>query len=107
MNNMDAYMRDEINSPDHYTVGGIETIDYLKAKLTPEEFRGYLKGNALKYLSRATYKGHSSKDHAKAQWYINRLVQEESMRAEQQYECAGGSTVAQRCGKCNCAVVLC
>jgi len=26
-----------IHSPDHYTHGGIETIDFIKAKLTPEE----------------------------------------------------------------------
>ena len=41
---------DNVNHPAHYKVGGIETIDYIEAKLTPEEFRGYLKGNALKYL---------------------------------------------------------
>jgi hypothetical protein len=28
-------MGDPVNSPDHYTAGGIETIDYLRAKLTP------------------------------------------------------------------------
>lgn len=36
----------------HYSVGGIECIDYIKAKLSPDEFRGYLKGNILKYGSR-------------------------------------------------------
>ena len=43
---------DMVNSPPHYTVGGIETIDYIQAKLTPEEFRGYLKGSCIKYSSR-------------------------------------------------------
>jgi hypothetical protein len=33
-------MTDAVN-PDHYKVGGIGTIDYLQAKLTPEEFAGY------------------------------------------------------------------
>lgn len=32
---------DKIN-PDHYLVGGIETIDYIQAKLTGEQFTGYL-----------------------------------------------------------------
>jgi hypothetical protein len=48
---------DNVNSPAHYTQGGIETIDFIHAKLTPEEFAGYCKGNALKYVSRATHKG--------------------------------------------------
>lgn len=39
---------DPVNSPDHYTFGGIETIDYLKAKLSPEEFAGFCRGNVLK-----------------------------------------------------------
>ncbi|PSR23412.1 MAG: hypothetical protein C7B45_03525 [Sulfobacillus acidophilus] len=32
---------DPVNCPDHYTFGGIETIDYLKAKLSAEEFAGF------------------------------------------------------------------
>lgn len=48
---------DNVHSPAHYTQGGIETIDFIRAKLTPEEFAGYCKGNALKYVSRATHKG--------------------------------------------------
>ena len=63
--------QDNIN-PDHYKQGGIETIDYLRAKLTPEEFKGFLKGNAIKYLSRAELKG-GKEDYKKAQWYINEL----------------------------------
>lgn len=43
--------KDNIN-PNHYIFGGIETIEYLKAKLTAEEYRGFLKGNVLKYVSR-------------------------------------------------------
>ena len=48
-------MTDAVN-PDHYKVGGIETIDYLQAKLSPEEFAGYCRGNALKYMSRAGHR---------------------------------------------------
>jgi hypothetical protein len=66
-------MVDMVNSPAHYTAGGIETIDVIKAKLTPEEFRGYLKGNALKYLLRANYKGKHDQDVHKADWYIEEL----------------------------------
>ena len=64
-------MSDTIN-PDHYKGGGIECIDYLKAKLTDEEFRGFLKGNAIKYLSRAEKKG-GAEDYKKAAWYTTML----------------------------------
>ena len=65
--------KDAIN-PDHYKVGGIETIDYLEAKLTPEEFAGYCRGNALKYLSRAGHKDDAAQEYRKAIWYIERLI---------------------------------
>ena len=48
---------DNVNHPGHYTAGGIEVIEFLKAKLTREEYRGFLKGNVIKYLSRAGLKG--------------------------------------------------
>ena len=66
---------DMVNHPPHYTQGGIETIDYMKAKLTPEAFIGYLQGNCIKYLSRAAYKGMPVEDFKKAQWYLNKLVE--------------------------------
>jgi hypothetical protein len=65
---------DIVNSPSHYTDGGIETIDYIQAKLSPEEFRGYCLGNAFKYLSRAGKKGDATVDLKKAQWYIDRIT---------------------------------
>lgn len=67
---------DVINSPAHYKVGNIETIDYIQAKLTPEEFVGYLKGNVLKYASRAGYKGNAMEDAGKLAWYANRLAEQ-------------------------------
>lgn len=42
---------DPVNSPSHY-VGKIECIDYLRDKLTKEEFTGFCMGNVLKYSSR-------------------------------------------------------
>lgn len=66
---------DEVNHPPHYLVGGIEVIDYIKAKLTPEEFRGYLKGNVIKYISRADHKN-GMIDWGKADWYVDRYRKE-------------------------------
>ena len=64
---------DPVNHPAHYTHGGIETIDFIQAKLTPEEFRGYLKGNILKYGSRIGHKDNDMQDAGKLNWYTNKL----------------------------------
>ena len=63
-------MSDKIN-PEHYKIGGIETIDYIKAKLTPEEYLGYLKGTQIKYRARICYKeGEDAiSDIDKMDWY--------------------------------------
>ena len=66
---------DPVNHPPHYTQGGIETIDAIEAALTAEEFRGYCKGNALKYVWRERHKG-QNESIKKAIWYLNRLVGE-------------------------------
>jgi len=60
---------DNINSPVHYTRGGIETIDFIEAKGL-----NYNLGNAVKYISRAGYKLDMSEDLKKAVWYINREI---------------------------------
>lgn len=64
-----------VNNPEHYTQGGIECIDAIQAALTPEEFRGFCKGNALKYIWRAEHKGKPKEDLNKATWYLNRLME--------------------------------
>jgi hypothetical protein len=63
---------DQIN-PEHYRQGGIECIDAIEAALTPEEFRGYCKGNVLKYVWRERLKG-GGVSLAKANWYLRRLL---------------------------------
>ena len=65
---------DPVNHPSHYKVGGIETIDYIQAKLSAEEFTGFCKGNALKYISRAGHKADAAEDTRKAIWYLNRML---------------------------------
>lgn len=63
---------DKIN-PDHYKKGGIQTIDYIAAKLTPEQFEGYLRGNIIKYVSRYADKN-GVEDLQKAEWYLTYLI---------------------------------
>ena len=64
---------DEVNHPSHYT-GTIECIEAIEAELTPEEYRGDLKGNIAKYIWRERSKGGIT-SLKKAQWYLDRLVQ--------------------------------
>lgn len=64
---------DVINHPSHYTAGEIECIDAIEAQLTPEEFRGYLKGNSAKYVWRERHKG-GTESLKKARFYLNRLI---------------------------------
>jgi len=66
-------MDEMVNSPPHYTVGDVECIDAIEAALTHEEFEGYCKGNALKYIWREKYKG-QKESIRKAIWYLNRLI---------------------------------
>jgi hypothetical protein len=60
---------DMVNSPPHYTAGGIETIDFIEAK----ELNYHL-GNVVKYVTRSGHKGDKLKDLEKAQWYLNRAI---------------------------------
>ena len=60
---------DMVNSPAHYMHGGIETIELIKAFLTPEEWRGYLKGTIYAYRDRAPYKGQKEQDYEKGVRY--------------------------------------
>jgi hypothetical protein len=66
---------DMVNHPPHYKVGGIETIQFIKAKLTKEEYIGYLRGNVLKYASRLGAKNNASEDAGKMAWYAKQLEQ--------------------------------
>lgn len=67
---------DVVNSPEHYRQGGIEAIDAIQASMTSEEFIGYLRGNAQKYLWRYRHKGKPVEDLRKAKWYLDRLLVE-------------------------------
>jgi len=65
---------DPVNHPEHYKVGGIETIDFIEAKAL-----GYHLGNAVKYITRADHKGNRLQDLQKAKWYIDRAIEKASI----------------------------
>ena len=66
----DSPMRDMVNHPAHYKVGGIETIDFIEAKKL-----SYNLGNVVKYITRADHKGSRKMDLEKARWYLNRELE--------------------------------
>lgn len=61
---------DIVNHPDHYKVGGIETIDFIEAKNL-----NYHLGNVVKYITRADHKGKRLEDLKKARWYLDREIE--------------------------------
>ena len=61
--------KDLVDKPAHYNRYGIETIDALRGTMSPEEFNGFLKGNAFKYLTRAGAKDALEQDLHKVCWY--------------------------------------
>lgn len=65
---------DPVNSPSHYTKGGIEPLEYIQAKLTAEQYDGYLIGNILKYVSRWQHKN-GVEDLKKAAFHLDRLIE--------------------------------
>ena len=72
---------DPVNHPRHYTAGGIECIEAIKASMTASEFAGYLKGNCMKYLWRYQNKG-GQESLRKCEWYLKRLIAELTAEAE-------------------------
>ncbi len=68
-----TFISDNVNSPKHYTTGGIETIDYIKAKLGHMGTINYCMGNVMKYTSRWQDKN-GLEDLNKAQWYLNYAI---------------------------------
>lgn len=67
-----VFHSDNVNNPAHYTSGGIETLEYIKAKVY--DYPSYAAGNILKYVSRYEHKN-GLEDLKKAQFYLNDLIE--------------------------------
>ena len=65
---------DMVNSPPHYNQAGVECIDAIRAA-TDDGYEYYLQGNIIKYLWRYRYKN-GVEDLKKAQWYLQKLIEE-------------------------------
>lgn len=69
---------DNVNAPDHYKLRGldIEAIDVIRGALDEDEFRGFCKGNVLKYTIREAHKN-GDEDLKKAKKYLDFLEKDE------------------------------
>lgn len=70
---------DNVDSPNHYKLRGldIEAIDVIRGALTEDEFRGFCKGNVLKYTIREGHKN-GDEDLKKAKKYLEFLEEDDS-----------------------------
>lgn len=64
----------------HYRDMQMQPWDVMQAVLTPEEFRGFLKGNVIKYAMRQGKK-EGTDDAGKAQHYRQKLAEIDAERA--------------------------
>jgi hypothetical protein len=71
----DNEVEDVVGAPRHYNTGNIECIDAIEESMSSVAFKGYLKGNCMKYLWRYDYKGKQVEDLQKAGWYLNKLTE--------------------------------
>ena len=71
----EEYQEDNVCNPEHYNTGNIECIEAIEESMSSVAYKGYLKGNAMKYLWRYDYKGKQVEDLQKCQWYLARLTQ--------------------------------
>ena len=70
-----------IKNPSHYKINlkdgrEVEVVDIIKAVLTEEEFKGFVKGNAIKYNLRAGKKGNELQDLMKAKEVLSWLEED-------------------------------
>ena len=69
-------MSDNVNNPSHYNQGGVECIDCIKSAVVNKKgIEAVCVANVIKYLFRYETKN-GIEDVKKAQWYLNRLIQE-------------------------------
>jgi len=79
---LDATMDDAINPAHYQSESGVECIDAIHAALGDEQFKGYLRGNAMKYLFRCERKGSPLENAQKCAWYVKRLIAEYELDEE-------------------------
>jgi len=70
-------IKENVKEPSHYK-GEIECIEAIKSSMSQQQFKGYLKGNVIKYLWRYDRKN-GLEDLQKADVYLQWLIKEEAI----------------------------
>lgn len=78
-NNADDYYEEAMKRRDsgsainqmHYQKAEKQPIETMQMYFTAQEFYGFCKGNALKYILRSRFKGHELQDMEKAYQYLD------------------------------------
>lgn len=71
---------DPVNKPQHYADRKYEVIDVIQDSMSQTEFKGFLRGNVLKYVMRYDKKG-GVQDLEKGEFYLKRLIDAEKEKA--------------------------
>lgn len=69
---MEAFKMNDVTRQSHYMRLNIQPLMLMFNDLSKDEFKGYLKGNIIKYVLRAEMKG-GNEDYAKAAFYAKLL----------------------------------
>jgi len=69
----------------HYKNKKIQPWEAMEAWMSDEQFAGFLRGNAIKYLARCEEKG-GIEDLEKAKHYLDKLIEFRIKKAEEKYK---------------------
>lgn len=58
----------------HYVKHKVQPWDAMEVWMSPEQFKGFLRGNVIKYIARCDDKG-GVEDMKKAQHYLTKLIE--------------------------------
>ena len=73
LHNLESVKKMYAPDESHYD-GSIQPLEFMQANMNKDEFIGFLKGNVIKYVSRASKKGSSHDDLLKAKRYLEWLI---------------------------------
>ena len=70
------------DAQEHYKKAAMQPLQVMQTILSPEQFKGFLLGNVVKYLMRADFKGQTGADYGKARqyYYWYSLVKDDESR---------------------------
>lgn len=78
--NFEPKTADPVNHPSHYETGKFECIEVMKEIYGVEAVQNFCLLNAFKYLYRCENKNNKAEDIKKANWYLEKFKELESVK---------------------------